>query len=307
MIMGRINYAFLQLKEYCEKEKFKGWDPYDGLNSKIFQATPFKNMRLPRLAWIQLFKRNPINLRKILLVPKGYNSKGIALFLYAYCNLYEIAKKGNEQYGSQVEILEEINSLARLLMNLRANGYKNYCWGYNFDWQNRVFFQPYNTPTVVATSFCGEAMFKAYEITHNKTYLDCALSSCNFVIEDLNRTELNDQEFIFSYSPLDNSQVYNASLLGAKLLAIGFSHTQNQEWMKLALNSTRTIINKQALDGSWIYGEDKVQNWIDSFHTGFNLECIWKVSHNLKTQEFLNPFNLGLKYYLDNFFVTPFF
>ena len=48
----------------------------------------------------------------------------------------------------------------------------------NFDWQNREFYRPKNTPTVVATSFCGEALFKAYEITKNQDYLNCALSSC---------------------------------------------------------------------------------------------------------------------------------
>ena len=33
--------SFVKLKEYCEKEEYKGWDPYDGLNSKVFQAIPF--------------------------------------------------------------------------------------------------------------------------------------------------------------------------------------------------------------------------------------------------------------------------
>ena len=33
--------SFKKLKTYCEVEKFKGWDPYDGLNSRIFQALPF--------------------------------------------------------------------------------------------------------------------------------------------------------------------------------------------------------------------------------------------------------------------------
>ena len=36
-MMG-ITTSFKQLKSYCEKEQFKGWDPYDGLNSKVFQA-----------------------------------------------------------------------------------------------------------------------------------------------------------------------------------------------------------------------------------------------------------------------------
>ena len=42
LTMYLVNKAFISLKEYCEAENFKGWDPYDGLNSKIFQATPLK-------------------------------------------------------------------------------------------------------------------------------------------------------------------------------------------------------------------------------------------------------------------------
>ena len=33
--------SFKKLKLYCEAEGFKGWDPYDGLNSKVFQALPW--------------------------------------------------------------------------------------------------------------------------------------------------------------------------------------------------------------------------------------------------------------------------
>ncbi|MBV7269246.1 delta-aminolevulinic acid dehydratase [Winogradskyella luteola] len=302
-VNSKFDTSFKKLKSYCEEENFRGWDPYDGLNSKLFQATPLKHWRFARLAWIQLFKRNPINLRSLLRVPKEYNSKGISLFLYGYCNLYEIAKSGNNKYGSEKEVLDKINFLSDLLIKLRSKGYKNACWGYNFDWQNRVFYQPRFTPTVVATSFCGEALFKSYEITKNNAYLDCALSSCEFVVNDLNRTQLDGNHFIFSYSPLDNSQVYNASLLGAKLLAIGYTHIENKEWLKLANQSTATIIKKQNEDGSWIYGEDKVQSWIDSFHTGFNLECIWKVSKHTGNRRFLEAFNKGLDYYVNNFFL----
>ena len=295
--------SFIKLKNYCENEEFKGWDPYDGLNSKIFQATPFKKLRLSRLAWIQAFKLNPINLRPLLLVPKQYNSKGIALFIDGYCNLYNLAKSKETLFGSKNNIFNQINFLSDLLISLKSEGYSGACWGYNFDWQNRVFYQPRFTPTVVATSFCGEALFNAYEITGKKKYLDCALSACNFINNDLNRTYIQDDSFIFSYSPLDKSKVYNASLLGAKLLAIGYSYTKNKEWLNLALTATKTIISKQESDGSWIYGEHKVQTWKDSFHTGFNLECIWKVAKFTKNKSLLDSFDKGLKYYLNNFFL----
>lgn len=299
----KVDTSFLKLKNYCEKQKFKGWDPYDGLNSKLFQATPLRKWSFPRLAWIQLFKRNPINLRSLLLVPKQHNAKGVGLFLAGYCNLYKIAESGNSAYGTKAEILEQINFLAELLIEMKTSGYSGACWGYNFDWQNRVFFQPRYTPTVVATSFCGESLFNAYEITKNKSHLNCALSACDFITNDLNRTIIDDYQFIFSYSPLDHSQVYNASLLGAKLLSIGYSYTNNKEWLDLAKRATKTIINKQASDGSWIYGEHKVQDWKDNFHTGFNLECIWKVTKYTGEESFKKSFNEGIDYYLENFFL----
>lgn len=302
-LKSKIETSFLKLKNYCENENFKGWDPYDGLNSKLFQATPLRKWSFPRLAWIQLFKRNPINLRSLLLVPKQRNAKGVGLFLAGYCNLYKIAESGNFAYGTKTEILKQINVLAELLIEMKTSGYSGACWGYNFDWQNRVFFQPCYTPTVVATSFCGESLFNAYEITKNKSHLNCALSACDFITNDLNRTIIDDYQFIFSYSPLDHSQVYNASLLGAKLLSIGYSYTNNKEWLDLAKRATKTIINKQASDGSWIYGEHKVQDWKDNFHTGFNLECIWKVAKYTGEESFKKSFNEGIDYYLENFFL----
>jgi hypothetical protein len=67
--------SFRSLKSYCEAQNFAGWDPYDGLNSRVFQATPLKHWDLARLAWIQGFKRSPINFRKLLLVPKNTTPK----------------------------------------------------------------------------------------------------------------------------------------------------------------------------------------------------------------------------------------
>lgn len=301
--MKNFSESFLSLKEYCENEDFKGWDPYDGLNSPVIQRTVLKRWPYFRLVWIQAFKRNPVNLRKLFRVPKGFNAKGIALFLDGYCNLYSVVESRDKRFGTKQEIFDKIIYLADLLIEIKTEGYSGACWGYNFDWQSRVFYQPRFTPTVVATSFCGEALFKAYEITRNNNYLDCALSACDFITKDLNRTAIDENQFIFSYSPLDTSQVYNASLLGAKLLSIGYSYSGNNEWFNLATRATETIINKQSSDGSWIYGEHKVQSWIDSFHTGFNLECIWKVAKNTGKRVYLESFERGLDFYLSNFFL----
>ncbi|MDE6038677.1 MAG: delta-aminolevulinic acid dehydratase, partial [Paramuribaculum sp.] len=62
--MNQVVESLLNLQNRCEADNFKGWDPYDGLNSRIFNALPLlKNSALCRLIMIQLFKRNPVNLR----------------------------------------------------------------------------------------------------------------------------------------------------------------------------------------------------------------------------------------------------
>lgn len=289
-----INNSFNKLKNYCEFENFKGWDPYDGLNSEVFQALRLNKVQFFRLAWIQLFKRNPINLRTLFLVPKEHNPKGLGLFLTGYCNLYKLNPKK--------EYLEQIDFLAKELIKLKTPGFSGACWGYNFDWQSRAFFLRKGTPTVVVTTFVASALMDAYDVTKNSLYLNVALSSADFVIKDLNRTQ-KKEGFIFSYSPFDETCVYNASLLGSKLLARIYSYTEDNSLIDIARNSVIACANAQRDDGAWIYGELSIQNWVDSFHTGYNLECISQYQKYSKDTSFQMNIDKGLKYYLNNFFL----
>lgn len=301
--MLEIHKSFNKLKSYCEAEGFKGWDPYDGINSKVFKATPFKHWDFGRLAWIQLFKRNPVNLRGIMAVPKEYNAKGVGLFLSGYCKLYKIAKAGDSSFGSEQELLQKITFLADLLEELQTKGYSGACWGYNFDWQARggLFF-PAHTPTVVATTFCASALNEAYEITGKKKYLNLILSSVDFILKDLSRTAHNSG-FLFSYSPLKgNNTVYNASLLGAKLLSIAFKYTGNEEYKNVAHQAILAACEAQEKDGSWIYGLLPIQSWIDSFHTGYNLDAIQTYQDNTGDLSFQSNTDKGFDFYINNFF-----
>ena len=306
--MSQIIDSFIKLKAYCEEEGYKGWDPYDGLNSKIFQKLPFlKKSALCRLIVIQGFKRSPINFRKLALVPKEYNPKGIALFLNGYCNLWHAVKQNPklcEKLGSSQDLLERINALAKLLISLKSNGeYHGACWGYNFNWQaRRIFLFPAWTPTVVATNFGSTALMEAYEITKNKDYLDIALTSSQFILKDLHRSPYKDG-FLFSYSPLPgNDTVFNASLLGSRTLAYCYHYTTNKEYLNAATSSITACCDGQQADGGWIYGMLPVQNWIDSFHTGYNLDALADYERMTEDASFHKYLEKGLEYYINNFF-----
>ena len=305
--MQKVIDSFRLLREYCEREGFKGWDPYDGLNSKVFQALPFlKKSALCRLVVIQGFKRCPINLRRIALVPKEYNAKGIGLFLSGYCNLYNAVKanpKLAESLGSADSLKSQINELAELLISLQSNGYSGACWGYNFDWQaRRLFLFPKFTPTVVATNFCATALMESFEITGEKKYLEIALSAANFVIKDLHRSDYKDG-FLFSYSPLQgNDTVFNASLLGSRLLSFCYKYTGNEEYRNLAEQSIKACCAGQKENGAWVYGMLPVQSWVDSFHTGYNLDALIAYQEQTADDKYNKYIEKGFEYYIQNFF-----
>lgn len=292
----QVRESFNRLKAYCERENFKGWDPYDGLNSWVIQKTFLGKSRFFRLAWIQLFKRSPINFRPIFGVKKAYNPKGLGLFLTGYCNLYKVEKKK--------EYLDKINELAQQIISLKTDGYSGACWGYNFDWQARAFFQPKYTPTVVATTFIADALLEAYEVTKNQIYLNTVISASKFVLNDLNKSYDDDGDYTFSYSPLDSTQVYNAGLLGAKLLCLTYKYTKDEALLKNAKKVVSYVCKKQNADGSWSYGTLPFHQWIDNFHTGYNLECIHIYRQVSNDAFYDHQLKIGMDYYLKTFF-TP--
>lgn len=316
--INNIQESFLRLRNYCEAQDYKGWDPYDGLNSRLAHALlPLKHSAIMRLCIIQGFKRCPVNLRQLMLVPKEHNAKGIGLFLQGYCNLYKIVRTQQEKD----EVLDKITYLADLLLKMRSDlkysgQYHGACWGYNFDWQaRRLFLFPAHTPTVVATNFCATALMEAYEILKDtkysdiaKNYLNVAVTSAEFVLKDLHRyypDADNKSKFLFSYSKLPgNDTVYNASMLGSRLLAFCYKYTGHQEYLEAARGSLEACVEGQRADGSWVYGLLPVQKWIDSFHTGYNLDALVAYEEQTGDTRFHEAMEKGFRFYIDHFFET---
>lgn len=298
---------FIILKKYCEEEQFKGWDPFDGLNSRVLQKLfPLKNSAILRLLVIQGFKRCPWNLRPLFRVPKEYNAKGIGLFLQGYSNLYRLLEQKPSlvnDLGPKESVLSRIHELSTLLISLRSKGYHGSCWGYNFDWQSRrLFLFPAYCPTVVATNFCATALMDAYEITGNMEYLEVALDSANFILNDLHLDEYESEKMI-SYSPLHgNDLVSNASLLGSKVLAYCYKYTGNKKYLEVARSSVRACCKGQREDGAWTYSQIPPKLWVDSFHTGYNLDGLIAYEEQTGDKEYHENIERGFDYYIKHFF-----
>lgn len=290
-LLDRTEKSIRILLDYCRKNDWAGYDPYDGLTSRIFSSLPFLQNRIGRLGFMQCMKRSPINLRRILLVPKCQNPKGIALFSSALLKLSNLA------------IVSEDDALLLLtrLIELRSSKNQHYCWGYNFDWQTWSFLVPKDTPNIICTSFAGNALLDAYEKFGNSSYLEIASSAGDFILEDLNVTK-DKEGLCFSYTPLDRAQVHNANLLGAAFLARLYRITGKRKFFDHAVRAVKYSVKRQCADGSWPYGESQREKWIDNFHTGYNLCALRSICQYAEISEFESHIRHGFDFYRKHFF-----
>jgi len=287
-----IQQTIRSLLDYCIQNKWAGYDPYDGLNSRVFHAIPLIQNRIGRLIFTQAMKRLPTNVRSLFLVPKGENPKGLAIF----CSALFILSKSDS-----LKTIDPIHHLLKRLVELRSPDTSYFCWGYNFDWQSRDIFLPKFVPNIICTIFVGNVLLDAYTKFTDSKYLDMAKSAGDFLLEGLNILKSGD-EICFSYTPLDNGQVHNVNLLGAAFLSRLYSLTSEKKFLGPALRAARYSTHRQNEDGSWVYGEDKTQRWIDNFHTGYNLCALKDIGDYAGTHEFESNVNKGFKFYVNNFF-----
>jgi hypothetical protein len=162
-------------------------------------------------------------------------------------------------------------------MWMRLKGFSGAAWGYNFDWQSRAFFAPRGTPTIVPTAFAARALCEAAEVFGEAEYLPFARTICDFILNDLKRFDESSDEVCFTYSPLDQTRVFNASLLAGEALASIGKLSSEPSLCDWAMRAARYVVRQQRADGSWAYGADDYQTWADNFHTGFILTSLSRI------------------------------
>lgn len=287
-----IEAVAFRLLGYCRENNWAGYDPYDALNGRLFSALPILNSRLARLALTQVLKRSPLNVRALLGVPKTQNPKALALFLMAFVKLSE---------GDLPDRTQLISSITDDLRTLRSPGTNYWCWGYSFPWQTRTILVPKGAPNLVCTSFVANALFDAFDNCGDSRCLNMALSAVEYILNELYWSD--DSSAGFSYPvPSLRSQVHNANLLAAALLCRAFSHTKEQKFLLPALGVARYSAAKQRPDGSWPYGEVRSQQWIDNFHTGYNLCALQSISRYSAAADLDEVVRRGFEFYRSHFF-----
>ena len=296
--MIELEEAYETLAGWCRARDFAGHDPFDGLNSRLFQATPLQRSRVARLAWTQAFKRAPISLRGPARVPVGRNSKGTALFALAALSRFRTTRT-SETEGEARELLDA-------LLGAQLAGWSGACWGYNFDWQGRAFFAPQGTPTIVPTAFAVRALVEAARVFDDDKYLSAARSACEFILGDLRRSDESADEVCFSYTPVDETRVFNASLLAGEALASVGGLTKEEALVASAVRAARYVVRRQQASGAWAYGAAGFQGWADNFHTAFVLTSLARIMRESgeAKEEFAESLGRGYEFWRENFFLA---
>ena len=210
-----------------------------------------------------------------------------------------------------------IHFLDQLKMS-RSAGYKEYCWGYPFDWVTRGGTIKAQTPFITSTPYVYEAFLQVSEIferdesdssnltsdlraqtSDHRQILASIARHARFDIEDFETSETASS---CAYSPLGESGVINAAAYRAFLLTSASKLLDNEGYRRVADRNLNFVLENQNDDGSWFYAVDGVRDFVDHFHTCFVMKALAKIHAITGHQATMAALERGVTYYLANLF-----
>ncbi|ABF41590.1 conserved hypothetical protein [Candidatus Koribacter versatilis Ellin345] len=282
----------LALHHWLRERNYAGHEPYDLLNSPLLRKwavhQPFATL------FIQGGKRiGGVHLRQWLHVPPSHNPKALALVLSAFCDL---ARSGwfSRRHAEHVR---------NLLLELRSPHESDFCWGYDWHYVSlRGARMPAFSPNSVVTVFCAHALLDFANIYQDEESKAIAHSATNWLATRLNRSTDTDTGLCLSYTPNDHTRIFNNSALAGALFARIASDSRLPQYGSLARRIMEYLGNGQAKDGSWTYGVARSQQWIDTFHTGYNLCALLEYQQLTGDTSFSQALARGYDFYCSHFF-----
>jgi rhamnogalacturonyl hydrolase YesR len=288
----KIANSLERLTHWIETHDYKGYEPSDGnlsfLHPLTFEIPVFERI-LQQVIW-----KSPVDIRRLVGVRPHRSTKGMGYMASGYTLLYRLQKK--EEQRKHLEFCLD------WLMTNRAPRYEHYCWGDSFPFSSRGGRRPAFEPTIVWSSLIGHAYLDAHETVGNVRYLEVAGSICEW-IKRLPRNE-TPSGLCLGYTALGRSIIHNSNMLGASLLARVGRVNGDKEALDLAREAMKYSCTRQNSDGSWAYGDGAKYAWIDSFHTGYNLDSLKCYMEHTGDKAYEQELQAGFEFFRHNFFET---
>ncbi len=221
------------------------------------------------------------------------------------------------QATGDVSQLENAVQFLNELERSRCGEFKEYCWGYPFDWVWHGGTIKRQTPLITTTPYVYEAFLQVSEILSSDFGpLTSDLRSLNLrddytqILESIARhaaTDIKDfrrseRASSCSYTPYLPGVVLNAAAYRAFLLTSASQVFAEPDYWRIAERNLNFVLENQNPDGSWYYAMDGVRDFVDHFHTCFVMKALAKI-HALTGYEGCDrALTRGVEYYLRNLF-----
>jgi hypothetical protein len=188
------------------------------------------------------------------------------------------------------------------LKKSRCREFKEYCWGYPFDWVTRNGVLKEQTPLITSTPYVYEAFLQVFKLEPQEEWKQILESIARHASTDIKDFKSSENASSCSYTPYDKGGVINAAAYRAFLLTSASLLFSNDDYWKIAERNLNFVLENQNADGSWFYAVDGVRDFVDHFHTCFVMKALAKIQTLTGHAATLKALDKGVSYYLDNLF-----
>jgi len=184
----------------------------------------------------------------------------------------------------------------------RCPDFKEFCWGYPFDWVTRNGVIKAGTPLITTTPYAFEAFLQVNELQPSEEWKNILASIARHICTDIKDFKFSEAASTSSYTPYDKGGVINASAYRAFTLTSAATFFDNDDYLKIAERNLNFVLENQKADGSWPYAKDGVRDFVDHFHTCFVMKSLAKTYSLTGDHRTLDALTKGVDYYLKNLF-----
>ena len=190
------------------------------------------------------------------------------------------------------------------LRESRCGGFKEYCWGYPFDWVWHGGVIKAQTPLITTTPYVYEAFLQVYEMEPQDELRQVLASIARHASNDIKDFQTSTAASSCSYTPFSEGGVLNAAAYRAFLLTSASRVLSKDEYWRIAERNLNFVFENQNPDGSWPYAVDGVRGFVDHFHTCFVMKALAKIHALTGYKPCKEALTKGVKYYLNNLFAA---
>jgi hypothetical protein len=205
--------------------------------------------------------------------------------------------------GDLSQLENALHFLAELKKS-RCHQFKEYCWGYPFDWVTRNGVLKQQTPLITTTPYVYEAFLQVFKLDRRDEWKLILESIAQHASVDIKSFKTSKKASSCSYTPYDKGGVINAAAYRAFLLTSASQVFSNDDYWTTAERNLNFVLENQNPDGSWFYAVDGVRDFVDHYHTCFVMKALAKIHALTGHAATLEALRKGVSYYLDNLFDT---